>query len=74
VADAAVDRCPAESRSKPHAWAFSPRTARAQPEAGHEGLHRWVEPGTEGRHEKLWAGPAQRAPDNTRFRFGLRPS
>jgi len=40
-------------------------------DAGHDGLHEWVEPGVDGKHRVIWDGPAAKAEDNTRWRYGM---
>lgn len=66
----APPRCVAETRKKPTHYS-APHTYRCMREAGHDGLHEWVEPGVEGRHRIIWDGPARKQEDNTRWRYGL---
>lgn len=49
----------------------SSHTVRCELESGHDGLHRWHEEGTDGKHWKAWDGPARIQEDNTRWRWGF---
>lgn len=58
--------CPAESRGRRTRYGET-HTVRCVLPEGHDGLHHWHDGAA---LKVFWGGPAQKAPDNTRMRFG----
>ena len=64
-----TDRCIAEAGVK---RGIHPHTLRCQKDSGHDGAHIWKDESA--RRECIWFGEAKRLEDDTRWRYGFKPT